>query len=117
MIECNGFASVAESSLRVVPIPVIICEANSLGSFGWAGSTAQNAFKILPLQAQRTSGGYMSVCTARIVVDQNNDSDEPLAVGWVFHNHTQATASIVETNCQMVARYAIERIETFEREF
>lgn len=118
MIEVNGFCSAQETTLRVVPIPVIVCEANAWTlSSGWATSAQTNSYKILPYKTYRTTGGYQSLVNCRVVVDQNADSDEPLAIGWLLQNHSGGTAAIAEANAQMVARYALERIETFDREF
>ena len=119
MIEMAGFCHVTCATPSILPIPVFVNEENGYTlSSGWADSAVSNPMKLLPLDvcAQMT-GGIVSSFYAKVVVDTTADNSDNILCGWILQNGSTGSKDIIEANMSLSARYAIERIPTYEREF
>ena len=121
MIEFSGVAQISSSAARFTVYPYVAVEktAITLDGNNWASNQPTNPFTLVPVDAFYTTTGNQSASwRAKVLVRAVTNANDNFNVVVLYHNGSSGSeASVYELNGRFHARFAIEKIATYEREF
>lgn len=121
MIEFTGVAQISTGTARFTVYPYVAVEktAITLDGNNWASNQPTNPFTLVPVDAWYTTSGQQSVSwNAKVLVRTVTNADDNFNVGVIYHNGSGgAETAVYELNGRFHARFAIERLATYEKEF
>jgi hypothetical protein len=119
MLEYTGVATSVCSEDEVAIIPVAGRENNAWTlSSQWATGAQTNVTRFLPHSGDPTgTNGRVSSWDRKVIFQNSTGYNDPIFVGVIFANLSTVSRTLYEANITMTARYAIERVATYEREY
>lgn len=120
MIEFSGrvIAQLTAATGCVISPIVVMEETAWTITTNLATAAVANNCRLLPVQTHHSDGDTsVSASWNNKIVVQNDDVDEPICVGFAITNYSGGNVTCTELLANYSARYAIERIPTYEREY